>query len=365
MKSLIMKLMLLILVLGLVSQTGCGSKASANGNDENKSEKKVEENEKKSERIPVEVTSVTKGDIAASILFSANLETERMVDIFPRVNGIIEDIKVEEGDFVEKGQVLLEIEPDAYELAEKRARLNYQQSEANFNRLESMFEKDLISKEDFEDAKYSLEIAHVNWEEAKLNLEYTRVTAPITGYIGERLCRPGDRIQPSDKLFLVANTDEFIAVIHVPEKELATVEKDQIAYLKSDNLGTIQFPGWVKRISPIVDANSGTFKVTVGVKNEDQILRPGMFVNVHVITEQHENTLLVPKTAVVYESDKMNVFVVRDSLAHKITLKNGFQDHEKIEVLDNLVEGEKIIVVGQSGLKDKTPVKIVAERDTL
>ncbi len=366
MKALMIKLLFGLMILGLIFQTGCGTEANG---DESKSDsaktEKISDDEKKEERIPVEVTRVGKGDISSSILFSSNLETERMVDVYSRLNGIVDNIKVEEGDLVKKGQVLLEIEPDAYKLAEQRAHLNYQKNEANYHRLESMYKKDLISKEDYEQAKFTLDIAKVDWDEAKLNLEYTRITSPITGYVGERMCRPGDRIQPSNKLFLVTNTSEFIAVIHVPEKELANVSKGQVAYLTSDNLKSNQFPGWVKRVSPIVDASSGTFKVTVGIKNEDQALRPGMFVNVHVITENHENTLLVPKTAIVYESERMNVFVVRDSVAHKIVLDCGFQNHEKIEVLSDLVEGEQIIVVGQSGLKDKTPVKVVAERDTL
>ncbi|MDQ7052379.1 MAG: efflux RND transporter periplasmic adaptor subunit [candidate division KSB1 bacterium] len=194
---------------------------------------------------------------------------------------------------------------------------------------------------------------------------YTRITAPISGVIGERLRRPGERIQPTDKLFTVINTSDMIAVIHVPEKAIRQIRKGQKAYLTSDHLRGQQFPGWVKRVSPVVDPASGTFKVTIGVKNRDSLLRPGMFVNVHIIMETHDNALLVPKVAVVYENEKMYVFAVRDSVAHKIEVKPGFQDHEKIEALADLKPGEKIIVVGQAGLKDKTPVSIVAEREVL
>ncbi|MCI0515811.1 efflux RND transporter periplasmic adaptor subunit, partial [candidate division KSB1 bacterium] len=128
------------------------------------------------------------------------------------------------------------------------------------------------------------------------------------------------------------------------------------------NLGNQKFTGWVKRVSPAVDPQSGTFKVTVGVKNMNQKLRPGMFVNVHIITDTHPSAVLIPKTAIVYEHEDMNVFVVRDSLAYKITLNTGFQNHDNVESLSEIEPGEKIIVVGQAGLKNKTKVKIVKER---
>jgi membrane fusion protein (multidrug efflux system) len=88
-----------------------------------------------------------------------------------------------------------------------------------------------------------------------------------------------------------------------------------------------------------------------------------MFVNVHLIISTHEDAVLVPKTAIVYENEYMNVFVVRDSIAHKIRLKPGFEDSKKVESLEELKEGDKVIVVGQAGMKDKTKVRIVAERE--
>jgi len=177
------------------------------------------------------------------------------------------------------------------------------------------------------------------------------------------LVRQGDRVQPIDKLFTVINTDEMIAVVHVPEKEIDSIRKGQKAYITSRHLEGEHFSGWIKRVSPVVDPQSGTFKVTIGIRNENNRLRPGMFVNAHIITDTHQNTVLIPKTALLYENEQMHVFVVRDSIANKIALKAGYQDFEKVESLSDIEEGENIIVVGQAGLKDQTKVKIVAERE--
>jgi membrane fusion protein (multidrug efflux system) len=333
-------------------------------NVEQKSENKSkEENEKDLELIPVEVTEVKKGIISNYILLSTNLETEIQTDVFPRIQGIVKKINHDEGDYIKSDQTLMELEADEYVLSEQRARLNYKKQEADFNRMKEMFTEDLLSKEEFEQARYATEGLKVDWKQAELNLSYTKIKSPISGVIGERLRKPGDRIQPTDKLFSVINTNEMIAVVYVPEKEISRVRKGQKAFITSDNLQNKRFTGWLKRVSPVIDPASGTFKVTIGVKNVDNALRAGMFVNAFIVTDVHQDAVLIPKTALVYENEAMNVFVVKDSIAHKITLEVGFEDHEKIESLNNINEGDKVIVVGQAGLKDQTKVKIVSEQE--
>lgn len=360
----------LLIILGLsLAQMQCSeTNAGDNARDaEDKTAKSDTTNSKAKkdkidERVPVEVTSIEQGEISSFILLSSNLETEKMADVYSRVQGIVEKTLVEEGDYVEKGQKLVELEAQEYKLAEAGAKVSYDQQQQAFERAEAMYNKQLLSKEEFEQARFTMQNARIDWEKTKLNLEYTRIESPISGFIGERLCRPGDRIQPSNKLFSVVNTKEIIAIVHVPEKELGKIEKGQNAFLTSDNIGDQQFKGWVKRVSPVVDPQSGTFKVTIGVNNQSGKLRPGMFVNAHIITETRQSAVLVPKTAVVYENEAMHVYVVRDSLAHKVKLNPGFQNYVAIEALNDIQAGDKVIVMGQEGLKDQAHVKIVSER---
>lgn len=325
--------------------------------------KKGDKKRKKEDLTPIETTVVTTGDISSFILLSSNLETEKMTDVYSRVQGLIKRIPVEEGDYVREGQLLMELEPDELALQEARARVDYEQEKNLYERKQAMFDKQLLSKEEFETSSFAVKAKKILWQEAKMNLERTQITSPISGFIGERLRRPGDRIQPSDKLFSVVNNDEMIAVVHTPEKEIGLIRKGQKAFVTSQHLHEKQFAGWVKRVSPVVDPQSGTFKVTVGLRNDDNRLRPGMFVNVHIITDVHTNTVLIPKTAVIYENENVHVFVVRDSTAKKVTLDTGYQDYEKIESRSGIKPGEKIIVVGQAGLKDGAKVKVVAEQD--
>lgn len=360
-------IVLLILALGFL-QTGCADSNAESRNEKEASDAAKSDSSKanndaaKVERVPVEVAAIGTGEISSTILLSSNLETEEMADVYSRVQGIVEKLFAEEGEYVQKGTQLVKLEADEFALGEAGARVNFEQQQNAFERAEAMFNKQLLSKEEYEQAKYTMQNARIQWEKAKLDVKYTRIEAPISGVIGVRSVRPGDRIQPSDKLFTVINTNEMIAVVHVPEKEIGRLKKGQKAVISSNNLGNERYDAWIKRVSPVVDPQSGTFKVTIGVKNVNNKLRPGMFVNAYIITDTHKDAVLVPKTAIVYENEYMNVFVVRDSVAQKIRLKPGYQNYEFIESLENVDAGDKVIVVGQAGMKDRTAVKIVAER---
>lgn len=365
-----------ILLAIAVSQFGCAQqdahseekndtkKAAADTSNVEKSAENKDEAKKADEKlVPVKVTRLSTGEMSATVLLSSNLETEGMADVYSRVQGIVEKIHVEEGSYARKGDVLITLEAAEYELAYEKAYVDFKLQKSLFERSKTMHAKELLSNEEFEQAKFNLESAEIAYKQAKLNLDYTKIEAPISGVVGERLVRVGDRVQPSDKLYTVVNTDDMIAIIHVPEKEIGAIQKGQKAYVTSDNIAGQKFDGVVKRVSPIVDPMSGTFKVTIGVLNHGNSLRPGMFVNANVITATQKDALLVPKNTIIFENESMFVFVVQeDSVAKKVRLQEGLQDYNYVQIHnEDLKPGDKIIAVGQAGLKSNTKVKIVED----
>lgn len=312
--------------------------------------------------IPVEVTRLTTGPISSFLLYSSTLETEQTVNVYSRIAGLVEEIYVEESDRVQKGARLVQIEKDEYVLAERKARLEYEKLLADYNRLKALQAEELLSEEEFLTAEINMKQAEIAWEQAKLNLEYTTVTAPISGVIGDRLVNLGDRIQTSTNLFTVANLDEKIVRLYVPQSEYAKCYKNQTAMVTTDVMAGTRFNGYVKRISPIIDPQSGTFKVTVAVKDPQNQLRPGMFVNAELIVDTHKNARLIPKSALIYENERTYFFIVSRDSSQKLELKKGFEDAEKVEILNDLEAGTQIVVLGQNGLKDGSRVKIVEEK---
>jgi membrane fusion protein (multidrug efflux system) len=174
----------------------------------------------------------------------------------------------------------------------------------------------------------------------------------------------GARVGTGTKLFSLVSLQDMVARVYVPGRYLTMIQKDQIATVTSDFLPDRKFTGWVKRISPVIDPQSGTFKVTVGVNNPDRDVLPGLFVKAAIVTEERPNALLVPKRAVVYDGGGQFLFTVRDGQAVRLPLTAGFETPDTIEVRSGLKEGDPVIVRGQSGLKDETPVKVVNPDDS-
>ncbi len=362
MKKITVRIGLVLLLFGGLLTLGCGGKADARGEKAQKPREgrgfSGKSPTQMASAIPVEASFITNGDISDYLMFSAALETEQTVTVYSQINGLVVRMFVEEGQWVQKGDSLLQIDPREYILAEEKARVEYEKQLSNFRRLEGLKEKDLVSNEEYETARLNMKQAEIAWKQAKLNLEYTTVRAPFSGVIGERLVNLGARIQPSTALFTISNLAQKIVKVYVPQNDMAKVHRGQQAVITSDVLPHQQFEGWVKRISPIVDPQSGTFKVTVGVRDRKNLLKPGMFVNVHLIVDTHQDVPIIPKTALIYENEKSFFFIIQENQVQKIALQKGYEDAEKVEIKNNIPPETPVVVVGQNGLKDGNRVRV-------
>jgi membrane fusion protein (multidrug efflux system) len=178
--------------------------------------------------------------------------------------------------------------------------------------------------------------------------------------ISSRDTQVGARVGTGTKLFSMVKLDEIVARVYVPGRYLPVVAENQPAVVTSEFLPDRSFKGWVKRISPVIDPKSGTFKVTVGVRSEKPSeLPPGLFVGVRVITDTRDAAVLIPKRAVVYEGGERYVFAVVQNKAQKRKLTIGYEDPANVEALAGFEVGTPVIVLGQSGLKDGAPVRLV------
>ena len=311
------------------------------------------------EGVPVKVSVVGTGEISQHVLYSATVEAEETIDIYARGSGLVRRVLVEEGERVREGQVLIELVDDELKLNEAEAKLAYQKLESQLKRKEELFNRQLLAKEEYEDLKINVEQSKIRWERARLSLNYARVRAPVSGVISRRSVKLGDRIGASTKLYEMVNLSRLIAYVHVPGQGMHNLAIGQPALITTDFLPGTKFEGKILRISPVVDPGSGTFKVTLELKSKNRLLRPGMFVNAHIVTATHPKAVLVPKRAVVYDDGMPHVFVVSDSTVNKVRFEMGFDDTEFVEVLTGVQKGDQIVVVGQNGLKDKAKVRII------
>jgi len=311
--------------------------------------------------IPVKVARVRREPISTYILTHTTLEAQRQVDVIARVSGLVEWLGVEEGDKVQEGQVLAKLDDQELVLELERTQAQVENYRRLYERARDMYQKDLISRESFENTKYQYETAKAQYESARLRVEYARIRSPIMGILTRRFIELGGQVTINQKVFTVADYDTLFARIYVPEKEIKKVSIGQKARITVEAFPDQSFWGRVKMISPVVDPASGTVKVTIEIPKRQTELLPGMFASVYIITETHPQALVIPKRALLLESETDRVFVCQEGVARQREVKLGFSDQDRVEVLKGLEEGEQVVIIGQEGLREGARVAIVAE----
>lgn len=336
------------------------AKPASNSEDSEapKDEKGDDEDEKKEEAVPIEVVALARGPIESVLRFSSNLEAEREVQVIAEASRLVTALLVEEGDRVRRGQVLIRLQSDEQKSAVAKAQSQLDKAAREYERQQRLYEQELISEEAFNNATYELDQLKISLADAERELGYTNVRAPIAGTITQRLVNLGDHINMGEPLFDIVDFDSLVARVYVPEKNLPALREGLSARIASEALGNDAHQGSIKRIAPVVDPRSGTVKVTVAVGNQ-QGLRPGMYVDVDLVTATRQDALLVPKRALVYDNDQIFVFRLGDERrVERVLVEPSLTDKFNVEPAAGLDPGDQVVVAGQAGLKDGALVRL-------
>lgn len=325
-------------------------KQSGNGNDPNG---------KTETSVPVEFAIVEPGDISAVFSGTATLETEMETEVVAKISGVVEQLFVEEADAVKQGQILAKLDEEKLRVQANQALANLNKLENEYNRNQQLYEKSLVSTEEFQRTQYEYEAQKASVDLVKLDLAYTSIRAPIDGVIAERTIKVGNMVLINQGTFRITGLDPLRASVYVPEQHMVKLEVGQQARLAIDALGGQVFPGKIQRISPVVDPATGTVKVTVEVQNPDVVLKPGMFARIDIVYDTHMRTLLVPKDAVITEDDESSVFIVQDSLAFRHPVETGYVNADQIEILSGVTLNDTIVTTGKGALRDSARVELV------
>lgn len=368
--------------------TGCTSSADDIGSEDRSSRSWNRPEQEAQERaLSVRAYAVGRRPISTYIVANTTLEAIRDVTIYSRLNAIISELPVEEGDAVHKDQVVArlddreilnelsqaEIAVEQAEVSVNQAEVRSELSKASYQRALSLFEQKLTSREEFdqaglnnrtdalalENARRQLEATKARLEAVRIQLDYTTVVSPIDGVITERLQDVGDRVNASEAIFNVLEFPPLWARIFVPEKSLPQLKIGQKAELEMETYPGQRFQGQIKMISPTIDSASGTVKVTIEVNRPGNLLRPGMFGTVLIATETHENAIVVPKKAITRERDQSFIYSINeDGTVTRKEVTLGFSEEDWTEILTGISAGETIVTVGVETLSDGYPVTV-------
>ncbi len=344
------------LILGLMLLAACQPDAESDGTADGSA---GDETEDDSPAIPVETSAATRADIYAMYSGTAPIEADAEAAVIAKVAGEVREILVEEGDDVKSGQLLARLDGDRLRLELMQSEANLRKAQRDYQRNVDLKDRSLISTGDFERIKYEMDALEATYNLAKLELSYTEIRAPIDGVIAERFVKVGNTIAVNAITFQVTSLEPLIAYLHIPEREYRRIARGQTAVIAVDALQGSEFQATVARISPVIDPGTGTFKITVEVSDPTRRLKPGMFGRINIVYDMHPQALQVPRSAIIDEAGETSVFVVEDAKAVRRIITTGYANNGNIEIVAGLTGSEKIVVVGQSGLRDGSNVSII------
>ena len=313
--------------------------------------------------IPVEIASATRGDILAVYSGTAPIEAFADATVIAKVGGEVREILVEEGDEVGSGDVLARLDGDRLRLEMEQARAKLHKLQRDYQRNVDLKERGLISAGDFEKIQYEMEALQATFDLAQLELGYTEIRAPIPGVISERFIKVGNTIDVNAPTFQVTSLEPLVSYLHVPEREYRRIDPGQEASIFVDALSGEEFPGAVSRVSPVVDPDTGTFKITIELSDPSRRLKPGMFGRINIVYDMHRAAMQIPRSAIVEEAGQSAIYVVSDNVAERRVIRTGYAEGGQIEVIDGLDETEVFVIVGQTSLKNGSKVSIINQAD--
>jgi membrane fusion protein (multidrug efflux system) len=322
-------------------------------------------------------------NIPVKLIYPARIKSPDKVTIIARVTGILQKKFFTEGDFVKKGDILYKIEPDIYEAETESAKAGLslaiaqlKKAEKDWLRTKKSFEDNVISKEKRDNAKYTYEMAKANvllaearLKKAKINLNYTDVAAPVSGFTGLKLTDVGNIVSPGTPLVTVTTVDPVYAEFSIPDIDAlksnygisnGSWEKAD-KFLKAKLIINDKYYPIIGKIN-FVDVNisekTSTVKMRAEFSNPEKLLMPGQFARIEILGFYRKNIIKVPQKAVLQNPLGMIVFIIKNGKAYAKPVKIGESIDNFYIVENGLKAGDLVVVNNFFRIRDGINVKI-------
>jgi len=329
--------------------------------------------------VPVEVATIETADMTRAVQGNTTVRSAHRAMMVSEISGRVVELNVVEGEIIEAGTLVARVVNEDLAITLREARASVDRYDAEVATLAPLFEQGYISRQVFDEVRFQQATAQTNLQRVRAQVSSQVVRSQIGGAVVARPVNLGEIVMPNQTLAEVVATDALEAVLSVPERELRVLREGQIAELVADALGPPAFRGVVERINPVVDPQTGTVSVRVVVldateRPDGSTLRPGMFVNVRIVTDTRSRVPVVAKRALIYEGDDAFVYVIQGAYegtedapapegetwytVDRVRLVLGYEESARAEVVSGLSEGDRVVIAGQSGLSSESIVSI-------
>ena len=302
----------------------------------------------------VTVVTVHAENVPQISTYPTTIEADIVNNITPQSASRINEILVEVGDHIKKGQKLATM--DAINL--EKIRLQMTNDSIEYGRIKELHEIGAASQSDFEKITLAYEVSKKSYDNL---LENTILTSPISGIVTARNYDEGDMYAMAQPLFVVQDITPVKMLINISESNYSKVKKGMEVELTADAFPGETFKGKVNLVYPTIDPRSHTFPVEIIVDNKDEKLRPGMFSRVSMNYGDNYR-VVVPDRAILKQvgADDKYVYVLNaDSTVTYTPVKVGIRMNDRYEIIGGLNDGDIIVTTGQTRLKNNIKVDVV------
>lgn len=347
MKLYLYKFLFLLILLGFVF-TGCGD------NDEVA--------EERSSATAIAGYEVAPMNLSRTVRASARVEAENVVTIASRMEGLITNLYVREGDEIEAGDVILTFDVEERQAELDRAKAERELAQTRYNRNETLLERDAISIADYEESRAELKMAENNVALWETRVRFGTVRAPGNMTVLRRHVEKGDAVSTNESLFQVADLNRLVVRLGIPERDVVHLSRGQEVRVRVDAFPDRVFQGSIQRIYPAAEENSRlvTVEVTLRSEQKDERIQPGFLARVSLDAERMENVIAVPSEALLAsESDDRFVYIINnEDRLERRNVSTGTERRNWTQITDGLQVGDVLVGANPSNLREDIIVNV-------
>lgn len=323
-----------------------------------------QENEepKKDEVVYVELAQIDNKEMSQSIHTHGRISSKKEIKLSFKINGIIRDIYVDEGQAVKKGRLLARLDLSEIESQVRQAQSAFDKAQRDLQRAEDLYKEKAVTLEQLQNIQTAHQVALSQLQAAEFNLRYSEIHAPSKGRILRRLMEENEMVSAGMPIFFFASTErDWIIRAGVSDRDLIRLRLNDPAVVKFDAYPEETFQAHVSEIVESADPMTGTYEVELKVHSKDKKLVSGFVAQVDISPSAKQMYTIIPIEAMVEaEGQQGFIFTVDDTAqkAKKIPMTIGFLFEDKVAVISGLEGISQVVTEGAPYLIEGTQVKI-------
>ncbi len=307
--------------------------------------------------VPVETAVVTTSTIEDRFEAVGSIEAQNAITIVSEIDAIVTDLPFHEGTTIQKGALVAQLDDSQIRAEMARAAALLEQKEANFERIQTLFEKGVTTQQDFDDASAAFKVAQADLAIIEARLAKTRITAPFSGVIGARTVSPGAFLRAGTAITSLTQLSELKVTFSAPERFFALLRRGSEVTISTTAYPDEFLKGKIEVIEPIIDQATRAALMIAHFENPEDKFRPGMSANISAVMSRREKALVIPDEAVFAEGAQNMVYVVKeDSSVARAVITVGTRQRKAVEVVQGLEAGMTIVKAGHQKLFDGAKV---------